>query len=103
MRKYMQYLICQKKYPANSPQYYYYYYYFLLKTNAIWKENIICMARSNLMMPIQKKKSCSTCFFCLPQTVPAMLSQENKGHNKLVPRLYSKHTNITSKCASNQT
>jgi hypothetical protein len=28
---------------------------------------------------------------------PTMLSQENRGHNKLVPRLHSKHTNITSK------
>jgi hypothetical protein len=51
----------------------------------------------------KKKNSRSTCFFCLPQTVPTMLSQENRGHNKLVPRLHSKHTNITSKCASNQT
>jgi hypothetical protein len=50
----------------------------------------------HLMMPIQKN-SRSTCFFCLPQQVPAMLSQENRGHNKLVPRLHSKHTNITSK------
>jgi hypothetical protein len=91
----MQYLISQeKKNPANSPQ-----YFILLKTNAIWKENIICMARSNLMMPIQKKNRRSTYFFC-SQTVPTMLSQENRGHNKLVPRLHSKHTNITSKCAS---
>jgi hypothetical protein len=49
---------------------------------------------------IEKKNSRSTYFFCLPQTVPAMLSQENREHNKLVPRLHSKHT---SKCASNQT
>jgi hypothetical protein len=35
-------------------------------------------AQSNLMMPIQKS-SRSTCFFCLPQKVPAMLSQEKIG------------------------
>jgi len=51
----------------------------------------------------KKRKSRSTYFFCLPQTVPTMLSQENRGYNKLVPRLHSKHANITSKCASNQT
>jgi hypothetical protein len=70
-----------------------------VKTHAISnmpREKII------LMMPI-KKYSRSTCFFCLPQKVPTMLSQENREHNKLVPRLHSKHTNITSKCASNQT
>jgi hypothetical protein len=63
------------------------------------KDNI-CKVISNLMMLIQKNNR-STCFFCLPQQVPAMLSQENKGHNKLVPRLHSKNTNIKS--ASNQT
>jgi hypothetical protein len=41
--------------------------------------------------------------FLSSQQVPAMLSQENRGHNKLVPRLHSKHTNLTSKSASNQT
>jgi hypothetical protein len=51
----------EKKYPANSPKFFYYYY----KKNAIWK-NIICKARSNLMMPTQKN-SRSTCFFYLPQ------------------------------------
>jgi hypothetical protein len=101
MRKYMQYLICQKNILQILPNIYIYIY--LLKKNEIWKENIICMARSNLMIPIQKKNSHSTYFFCFPQAVPAMLSQENRGHNKLVPRLHSKHTNITSKCASNQT
>jgi hypothetical protein len=45
-------------------------------------KDIICKARSNLMMPLQKN-SRSTCFFCLPQQVPAMLSQENMGHNAL--------------------
>jgi hypothetical protein len=74
-------------------------FFFIIKKRAIWK-NIICKARSNLMMPIQKG-SRSTCFFYLPQQVPAMLSQENRGHNKLIPRLHSKHTNIKS--ASNQT
>jgi hypothetical protein len=60
----------REKYPANSHQFFFY----IIKKNAIWK-NIICKARSNLMMPIQKN-SCSTCFFCLPQKVPAKFSQE---------------------------
>jgi hypothetical protein len=34
------------------------------------------------MMPIQKN-SRSTCFFFLPQQVPAVLSQENRGQNKI--------------------
>jgi hypothetical protein len=87
----------KKKNPANSPQ----ILFFLLKKMQFGND-IMCKARSNLLMPIQKN-SCSTCFFCLPQKVPAMLSQENRGHNKLVPRLHSKHTNITSKSARNQT
>jgi hypothetical protein len=33
------------------------------------------------MIPIQKN-SHSTCFFCLPQQVPAMLSQEKMGANQ---------------------
>jgi hypothetical protein len=76
-------------------------FFFLLK-KIQYGNDIICKARSNLMMPIQKNNR-STCFSRLPQKVPAMLSQENRGHNKLVPRLHSKHTNITSKSASNQT
>jgi hypothetical protein len=78
--------------------------FFFLKNYKKMKygNDIICKARSNLMMPIQKN-SRSTYFFCLPQQEPAMLSQENRGHNNLVPRLHSKHTNITSKSASNQT
>jgi len=93
-----------KKNPANSPN----FFFFKKKKKKNKKEkrqnenDIIYKARSNLMMPIQKN-SRSTCFFCLPQQVPAMLSQENRGHNKLVHRLHSKHTNITSKSASNQT
>lgn len=75
----------EKKYPANSPQ----YFFLLLKKIMQYGNDIICKARSNLMMPIQNN-SRSTCFFCLPQKVPAMLSQENRGHNKLVPRLHSK-------------
>jgi hypothetical protein len=75
--------------------------FFLLKKMQ-YGNDIICKARSNLMMPKQKN-SHLTCFFCLPQQVLAMLSQENRGHNKLVPRLHSKHTNITSKSAINQT
>jgi uncharacterized protein YaaW (UPF0174 family) len=59
----------EKKNPANSTQFIYFY-----KKNEIWK-NIICKARSNLMMPIQKN-SRSTCFFCLPQQIPAKFSQE---------------------------
>jgi hypothetical protein len=44
------------------------------KKNAIWK-NIICKARSTLMMPIQKD-SRSTCLFCLSQKVPTKFFQE---------------------------
>jgi len=40
-----------------------------------YENDIICKARSNLMMPIQKN-SRSTCFFCLPHKVPAKFSQE---------------------------
>jgi hypothetical protein len=61
----------EKKNPANSPQI---FLFFLLKKNKIWK-NIICKARSNPMMPIQKN-SRSTYFFSLPQKVPAKFSQE---------------------------
>jgi hypothetical protein len=83
------------------PNIYIYIYIFVIKKMQ-YGNDIICKARSNLMMPIQKNSG-STCFFCLPQQVPTMLSQENRGHNKLVPRLHSKHTNITSKSATNQT
>jgi hypothetical protein len=89
----------EKKNPTNSPQI---FFNFFIKKIMQYGNDIICKARSNLMMPIYKN-SRSTCFFCLPQQVPAILSQENRGHNKLVPRLHSKHTNITSKSASNQT
>jgi hypothetical protein len=98
MRKYMQYLICQKKYPANSPQ-----YFFLIKNKCNMERKHHMHGKIKPDDANTEKNSRSTCFFCLPQTVPAMLSQENRGHNKLVPRLHSKHTNITSKCASNQT
>jgi hypothetical protein len=37
--------------------------------------DIICNARSNLMIPVQKN-SRSTCFFCLPQQIPAKFFQE---------------------------
>jgi hypothetical protein len=47
-------------------------FFLLLKKNAIWK-NIICKARLNLMIPIQKG-SRSTCFLCLPHKAPAKLS-----------------------------
>jgi hypothetical protein len=83
-----------------SPNFILFYLFFLKKMQ--YGKDIICKARSNLMMPIQNN-SCSTCFFCLPQQVPAMLSQENRGHNKLVSRLHSKHINITSKSVTNQT
>jgi hypothetical protein len=60
----------EKKNPANSPK----KLLFFIKKNAIWK-NIICKARSNLMMPIQRS-SRLTCFFCFPQKVPKKFSQE---------------------------
>jgi len=74
------------------------FYFIFIKTNAIWT-NIISKARSNLMMPIQKS-SRSTCFFCLPQKVPAKFSQEKYGakHNWFLDCIQ----NITSKI-SNQT
>jgi hypothetical protein len=40
-------------------------FFFNLKKMQYGKD-IICKARSNLMMPIQKNRR-STCFFCLPQ------------------------------------
>jgi hypothetical protein len=44
------------------------------------------------MMPIQKS-SHSTCFFCLPQQIPAQFSQEKYGAKQktMVPRLYTKY------------
>jgi hypothetical protein len=36
------------------------------KQNMQYGNDIICKAKSNLMMPLQKN-SRSTCFFCLPQ------------------------------------
>jgi hypothetical protein len=53
------------------------FFFYLLKKMQ-YGNDIICKARSNLMMPIQKN-SRSTCFFCLPQQVPAMLSQRIGG------------------------
>jgi hypothetical protein len=89
----MQYLICQeKKYPANSPQ-----IFFLLKKMQ-YGNDIICKARSNLMMPIQKN-SHSTCFFCLPQQVPAMVSQENRGHQKYIALFQKNFLEAFCSCA----
>jgi hypothetical protein len=66
-----------------------YFLFFIFKKKKIMQygNDIICKARSNLMMPIEKN-SRTTCFFCLPQKVPAMLSQENRGQTQLVPRLH---------------
>jgi hypothetical protein len=35
--------------PANSPEF---FFIIIIKIHTIWKRNIICKARSNLMMPI---------------------------------------------------
>jgi hypothetical protein len=51
------------------------FFYFFMKKIMQYGNDIICKARSNLMMPIQKN-SRSTYFFCLPQQVPAKSSQE---------------------------
>jgi hypothetical protein len=60
----------EKKYPANfSPIFY------LLLEKMQYGNDIICNARSNLMM-LTQKNSRSTCFFCLPQQVSAQFSQE---------------------------
>jgi hypothetical protein len=49
----------------------------------------------SLMMPIQKN-SRSTCFSCLPQQLPGMLSREIGVKTKLVPRLHkTKSSNQT--------
>jgi len=56
---------------------------FFLKKMQYGKKNIICKARSNLMMPIQKN-NCSTCFFCLPLTNTCkVLSREIGGKNTI--------------------
>jgi hypothetical protein len=87
----MQYLICQKKYPANSPQ-----YFFFIKKKCNMERKHHMHEKIKPDDANTEKNSRSTYFFCLPQTAPAMLSQENRGHNNLVPRLHSKHTIITS-------
>jgi hypothetical protein len=61
-------------------------------------------ARSNLWMlndANTEKQSLDLLFLSSLKKIPAKFSQENRGHNKLVPRLHSKNTNIKS--ASNQT
>jgi hypothetical protein len=76
----MQYLICQeKKNPTNSPQFLFLIFnFFFIKKIMQYGNDIICKARSNMMMPIQKN-SRSTCFFYFPQQVPAKSSQEKQG------------------------
>jgi hypothetical protein len=54
------------------------FFFFFIKQIMQYGNDIICKARSNLMMLIQKN-SRSTCFFCLPQQVPAKSSQEKQG------------------------
>jgi hypothetical protein len=49
--------------------------FFFYKKNMQYGNDIICNARSNLMMLVQKN-SRSTYFFCLPQQIPAKFSQE---------------------------
>jgi len=49
-----------------------------------------------------EKQSLDLLFLSSPTSTCNALS-ENRGHNKLVLRLHSKHTNITSKSTSNQT
>jgi hypothetical protein len=77
----MQYPICQEKekFPAISPIF---FSFFIKKCKMeitlYSKKDQTCLSS---MMPIQKN-SRSTCFFCLPQQVPAVLSQENRGQNK---------------------
>jgi hypothetical protein len=67
----------KKKYPANSPQnfFIFIYLFILLFKKMQYGNDIICKARSNMMMPIQKN-SRLTCFSCLPQKVLAKFSQE---------------------------
>jgi len=84
----------RKKYTANSPNFFILFYFY--KNIMQYGNDIICKARSNLMMPIQKN-SRSTCFFCLPQQVPAKFSQEKYGaKTQLVPRLHTKYSKKTS-------
>jgi len=53
--------------------------------------NLICKARSNLMMSIQKN-SRSTCFFLSsPKSTCKILSGEIEGKTQLVPRLHTKY------------
>jgi hypothetical protein len=92
----------KKKSCKFSPKFFLFCFFFIIifiiLKNTISK-NIICKARSNLMMPIQKN-SHSTFLFCLRQKVPAKFSQEKYGakHNWFLDFI----KNITSKI-SNQT
>jgi hypothetical protein len=65
----------EKKNPENPPQFFFLFIIFFIIKKMQYGKKIICKARSNLTMPIQKN-SRSTCFFCLPQKVSAKLSQE---------------------------
>jgi hypothetical protein len=76
----MQYLKCQEKInPAKTPQFFFIFLFLEkkkttsnMKRHHMQRQDQNCM-RS--MMPLQKN-SRSTCFFCLPQKVPAQFSQE---------------------------
>jgi hypothetical protein len=61
------------------PKFFYFILFYLKKDkkkqNMQYGNDIICKAKSNLMMPLQKN-SRSTCFFYLPQKVPAKFSKE---------------------------
>jgi hypothetical protein len=67
----------RKKYPANSPQFF--IFYLLKKCNM----EMTSYARQDQTWWCQYRKTVAWSVF--PQQVPAMLSQENRGHNKLVP------------------
>jgi hypothetical protein len=69
------YLICQEKYPANSPQ----NIFFLLKRMQYGK-TIICKARSNLTMPIQKTVA-RPAFSVFPNKYLQNSLQRNRGQN----------------------
>jgi hypothetical protein len=75
----MQYLICQeRKVSCNfspPPLLFFLFKKCYMEMTSDARHDQTCVSS---MMPIQKN-SRSTCFFCLPQQVPTMLSQEKYG------------------------
>jgi hypothetical protein len=62
----------------------------------LYGNNIIglaCKPRLNLwgIKIANTEKQLPTCFFCLPQLVPANSLKRNRGQIIVVPRLHSKH------------